>query len=76
MALDYQMAISRRSTGSEARISVSQGIQTWGYSLHVSQVGLLDAEMYIKSSVIVVVIIENFFRKMAKPDCFFVKEKK
>lgn len=54
MALDYQMAIPRRSAGSETRISVSQGIQTWGYSLHVSQVGLLDAEMYIKSSVIII----------------------
>lgn len=49
VALDYQIAIPRVSAGTETRLSVSQGRQTWRYSLHVGQAGLLDADVYVKA---------------------------
>lgn len=65
------MSIPRGSRGTETKLSVSQGRQSQGYSLHVSQVGLLSADVYAKSNVF---IIENFLIEVAKPDCLFVKK--
>lgn len=41
------------------RLSVSQGRQTQGYSLHFSQIGCLDADTYIKSNVFVIIEDRN-----------------